>query len=183
MTQGTAASMPALVFSLLGGLPGIQCTAASNQVLSTPNITQAQPFAYIGVAQRPTAVDAGAIFATLGVSFIEVSGSVAGTANNWTIYETSGNTSTPTTVLDSAFHAALGQFNTTTALYIDGSSAASGSLGTTGLSANAFRVCRGNATHSGSPKIMEVGVWPADETANAAAISANQHSATVGYNF
>jgi hypothetical protein len=142
-TNATAAGQPVLVFSGLGGLPVMKCTAASCILSTSGTITLAQPFVMSAVYIRnPTSTATGQIVGG-GTSTTSLDSSSSGAANRFACAASGGGGSAAAT--DAVWHGGIALFNTTTASIIsaDGSNNASQNCGTGGLSAEAIRLFRG----------------------------------------
>lgn len=169
--QAVAADNPPIVFNDTGGLPALNCTSGTPNVLnSTSNITINQPLTMSTVAKRTAGtVSTGAI----GQNSIANIGFGAGT-NNAGLY---GGTAVSVAATDNAYHSINGLLSgANCALNVDGSDTASLNCGTNGISnAGVFQICRGNSFLSGH--VTEVGMWSKTSTAtDRNNISAVQHT-------
>src|ERR1700721_2121518 len=137
--NATASSQPVLVFSGLGGLPVMKCTAATCILATTGTITLPQPFvmatAYI---RNPTSTATGQIVGG-GTSTTSIDSSSAAVANKFACAAAGGGGSVAAT--DVIWHGGIALFNGTTnsIIGVDGSNTSSLSCGTAGLSAEAIR--------------------------------------------
>ena len=174
--QATLASMPALTFSAVGGLP---CTtyAGAQSLVSASSFSGTQPQTYSAVALRST-VQFG------GIVGLDVSGHVGlfgtGTTDTWAGYAGSVASFTAT---DNAYHAVQFIINgASSASYLDGSSTTGLTAGSQSSGSFSFGLQNG-AFFAGS--ICEGGWWDnnAFSLGNQSAMNANQHSSTSGYNF
>jgi hypothetical protein len=184
MVEATASVQPVLVFSSLNGLPGITGVTANNTILGTSaTITQTQPFSTSGVFKRTSV--SGNFDAVMGLSLVGAilfgGGTTTGKASidDDTIYSPASPA-----MPENAFTAMQAFYSGTSSLLtIDGTDSATGYAGTYGISGT-VRIFRGNACCTMTGTIMETGIWNASfSSGNRTAMNANQHSATVGYNF
>ena len=144
-TNAANATQPLLVFSGLGGLPVMNCTAANCILATTGSFTQAQPFVMAAVYIRnPTATTTGQIVGG-GTSTTALDSNTTGTASRFYCIATGGGAFV--TATDVIWHGAIALFNgtTTSFLNVDGVNSSSLSCGTGGLSAEAIRLFRGPA--------------------------------------
>lgn len=182
-SDSTLASMPALVFSSLGGLPCMQFTSAANAFLKTASFTAiASPQTVYGVMQRT------ANFTTHQIVFADnnLDADVGWNASaNSLIMESSTTQISAAIASDGAYHAIGFILGASAAFAVDGTTtAASGSTGTTsfggGISIGDF----GSFTPGSDALVCEIGIWPISGTGtNNSNISTNQHSLANGYNF
>jgi hypothetical protein len=180
-TQATLGAMPSLLFGALNGLPCMNMNSVSaKQQLVTSSITQAQPWTISSVSERTSGTTGNeAALVDTANSYGAYTGSNAA-ANTGALYAGSFPTFT---VTDGAFHAMQSLFNTTSSAALVDSTANTGlSVGAGAWSATPLSV--GTETASGVIDVCEAMYWNGDKyTANAAALNANQHGSTNGYNF
>lgn len=179
-TQVTLASMPALNFSGANSLPAMECANASNTQMSSPAITQAQPFTLSSVWERT-----GATTTLSNVIGAQGNPVLLGAQNSANLSAISAGTVVTQTANDNVFHALTGVYNSTSsAMNTDGTDISSVDVGTANPSATAMRICRSSFAATMTGLIMEVGMWPSAFNATQRGnMNTNQHSAANGYNF
>jgi hypothetical protein len=137
----TAASQPFLVFSGLGGLPVMKCTAANCVLIAGSAFTLAQPFVLSAAYIRTTTGTTGGPIVSAGTSSTLIGSSNGGSAN---IFECFAGTGTFKAATDAAWHGGIALFNgtTTNIISVDGSNTSSTNCGTGGFSAESVRLFR-----------------------------------------
>lgn len=181
-SQGTLATMPAIVFGPVTGLSSNRpaMVFSNAQFLATTSAPViAQPLTYSSVSIRTSGTtdagmmagdsgnDAEMIYRTANVSAVFAGGSVptqAQTDNSW-----------------HSFHGVFNGVATACLMNVDGSSGSSANCGSTGLpAAHQLWIGRDSFQTSGSwlvGRINEAGVWPsALSGGNMTSLSSNQHS-------
>lgn len=178
-TQATVGLMPGLLFSALGGLPGMTGLTANSTQLPTGNITVAQPLTMSVVALKTGSTAAGGILANPNAA------TRIGFVTGPNQMEFNGGTGVTVAATDGSFHAMTGVFNGASGAYnIDGTDVTSQNFGAGGFAAAPIRFFRNNGGATMSGTIMEGGVWPsAFTTQNRTDMNTNQHSLANGYNF
>lgn len=164
---------PVFSFSALGSLPGILTTvAATSQIRSTGNITQAQPFQFSVVVSRTGnfthrgQILGGNAGGNKTAAFLDTTNSV--------VMDAGADLSA--TAADSAFHAIQWLFSgASSEIYVDGSATATGNAGTNGFSAEQLKM--GAVAAGNDATIMEVGIWAGTFSAGTkTSLNANQHN-------
>jgi hypothetical protein len=178
VSSATSSEWPAIALNQLNGLPGMIWTVAVTSLLSS-TVTIAQPISFAAVAKRVTANSASFI----GSNSNPPGFGGGGTSNQWAVTGNGTNVVTLSAVSDNVFHAGQALLsNTSSFVSADGLSSSTGAGSTTGYSATAISLGRGNGGRMGGV-IMETMLWGADKSANFAAINANAHNGSSGYNF
>jgi hypothetical protein len=139
----TASAQPFLVFSGLGGLPVMKCTAATCLLVTSSSFTQAQPFVMSAVYIRTTTGTATSQIVGGRTSTTSINSSSSGVANRFACAASGGGGFI--TATDAVWHGGIALFSGTSGsiISVDGSNAASANCGTGGLSAENMDMFRG----------------------------------------
>lgn len=171
VVQATLATMPTLVFSTIGSLPGIHFSGSQN-LQSAAGVTQAQPFYVAFVAERTSVVSFANVFSGGNSSVQDGFGSGANVALAYAGSVVNGTAS------DNSYHVVqIVQSNTgaTVAdLRVDGTSVSTSAQGTGSLSG--FNVLLGSTQAPDdwlTGNILEVGVWAGNQSASNTALCHN----------
>lgn len=174
LTQATLANMPTLTLNALNGLPGMTFSGGAG-VLTSPNITQAQPLTFTAVAKNisgaSTPIEAGG--AAVGMLYTGTNGASA-----------VGGATLTATAADGGFHSLQAVLNgASSAMVVDGT-ATSGTAGATGISVTPLRIGRTSGGTSLTGIVFEVGAWSsAHSPTQYGNVTANQRNAVSGYAF
>lgn len=184
-TNVTLASMPALTFNALGGLPGLTYAVGNSTFLATGNVTASFPFSESGVITRTSNTAAvNCLLCTSTGTAIEFG--LQNSANTALLLNNTGTITA--TANDSTFHAmqgvTAGTGGASSVLMVDGT-ATTGTTSNNPIMAVPVRLGRGNSCCSLTGTIMEGGIWSSTTFAagDRTNINNNQHGATSGYNF
>lgn len=181
--QATAATMPALTFSALGGLPGLTFVKANNTAMSAGTLTFNQPFTMSCVFKRTAnTADGETVLAGQGSSV------GLGPASSANLVGIIAPTELTVAATESVFHASQGVFNNLSSAVVADGTVTTGTAGAANITAVAFRLGRSQAGNTLDGVIMEAGIWPAlamttGGGSQTALLNTNQHSAANGYNF
>lgn len=178
-TNSTAASQPTLSFSALGGLPGMSGTSGAGTVLSSPTITQAQPFTLSIVYERTGNFTSQQVYLGSSAGALSVGSDAVSNKSQFTAGVVITQTAT-----DSVFHAVQAVGNGVSgAMNTDGTDLTAQNAGTNTFSA-LLRFFRSSGAASSTGFVMEGGLWPSAFNATQRGnVNTNQHSAANGYNF
>ena len=176
-TQATEALRPVFKTSCSGGKPCMQCTGASSHKLLSANETAgniANPFTLEFAGQRNGA------FTSLGTMLSASTSGVQHGYNNATnqAFIFNGSTVIPGTASDSVYHSIGGVYlgSASSAVYVDGSSVATGNPGSTDISSSSgFGICAAGGNFA-TGFFLEGGFWSGDKSASLGTLSTNQHS-------
>jgi hypothetical protein len=181
--QATLASMPTLTLSAQNGLPGVTFTQANSQFMETAAIAAAlqQPLTVSWVG-KTAGVGGSALFGNTDSQFF----------NAATTFLFDGASSATVALAASTNFAVLDLFNSpsgaaTSAIFANGTALSTTlTLSGDGTEGNGdpFQVgCGNGCSNFFGGTIYEIMAWDSNQSANAAALSANQRNATTGYNF
>lgn len=183
VVQATLATMPGLTLNSTpkGTLPAVDFNVGTNPVLATTaTYTQVQPLTMSAVYIRTTGTALGGVVG--GNADICIG---AGSGANVAIATSTGAGFTAV-ASDNTWHAINALLNgtgTSSAINIDGAETTGSSGSTSGLVGHNIRVGRAAASALAG-RVSEAGIWPViTDPAARAALSANQHSVSNGYNF
>lgn len=177
-TQATEALRPVFKTSCNGGKPCMQCTGSSSHKLLSANQTGSvdisNPFTLEFAGQRNGA------FTSLGTMLSAATSGVQHGYNSSTnqAFIFNGSTVVPGTASDSAYHSIGGLYlgSASSAVYVDGSSVATGNPGGGNITAaNGFGICAAGGNFA-TGFFLEGGFWSGDKSASLSALSTNQHS-------
>lgn len=184
--QGTAAlnytlgnTGGGITLNAIGGSnPTVSCnTSGGNWYKNITGFTQNQRFFYTMVSERTanfTTLQRG-VFAANGASFaIGYDSSI----NN--LYISGVNT---VAASDSAFHSVGIDFNgSSTQVWVDGNSPSTITT-SGGVTTGTISICANTFSQNFDGNWNEIGIWSGNLSANAVALSANQHGSANGWNF
>lgn len=180
VTQATLSAMPVLTFNIINSLPVMNCgTGGTAVVLGSVNITVTQAYTVSTVFYGLSGIAGGTAFGTSSAVGI----GDTGTLNQGVFAATTSQTFTAT---NATWHAVQGLGSGASGAYnVDGADTAGVNAGSSNISGEPLRICRG-AVGSGANQlggyVAEGGLWNATSNATQrGSLYTNQHGVS-GYN-